>query len=191
MDKKYLLLSLDDKRLKNIAEVFGNKTSGKIIDFLSETKEASEKDISKKLNLPINTVEYNLKKMLQSGIIEESKSFFWSQKGRKIKMYKLSRKSIIISPKSSRISSEIKQILPIALISGIAAASVKFYFDGQNTIQESLQDTSVSFALEKTIETGNLISASEYYWIWFLTGSVFSIVLFIILKIIISYTFEK
>ena len=117
MDKKYVLLSLEDKRLKNIAEVLGNKTSGKIIDALSDAKEASEKDISEKMKIPINTVEYNLKKMIQAGILEESKSFFWSAKGRKIKMYNLSKKSIIISPKSSRISSEIKQILPIALIS--------------------------------------------------------------------------
>ena len=36
MDKKYLLLSLDDSRMKNIAEILGNKTSNKIIDFLKD-----------------------------------------------------------------------------------------------------------------------------------------------------------
>ncbi len=191
MDKKYVLLSLDDKRLKNIAEVLGNKTTAKIIDALSDVKELSEKDISEKLNIPINTVEYNLKKMIQADIIEESKSFFWSTKGKKIKMYKVSKKSIIISPKSTRISSEIKQILPIALISGIAAASVKYFYAAQNATQEIAQDSTVAFALEKTIGTGNFISASEYYWIWFLSGAFFSIVLFIIFKIMINYTFDK
>ena len=191
MDKKYVLLSLDDKRLKNIAEVLGNKTSGRIIDALAEVGEASEKDISEKMKIPINTVEYNLKKMIQAGILEESKSFFWSTKGKKIKMYKISKKSIIISPKSSRISSEIKQILPIVLISGIAAASVKYFYATKNATQEIAQDSTVAFALEKTIETGNFISASEYYWIWFLSGAFFSIVLFIIFKIIINYTFER
>ena len=191
MDKKYVLLSLDDKRLKNIAEVLGNKTSGRIIDALAEVGEASEKDISEKMKIPINTVEYNLKKMIQAGILEESKSFFWSTKGKKIKMYKISKKSIIISPKSTRVSSEIKQILPIALVSGIAAASVKYFYATQNVAREIAQDSTVAFALEKTIETGNFISASEYYWIWFLSGAFFSIVLFIIFKIIINYTFER
>lgn len=191
MDKKYVLLSLEDKRLKNIAEVLGNKTSGKIIDALSDVGELSEKDISEKLKLPINTVEYNLKKLIQAEIIEEAKSFFWSAKGRKIKMYKLSKKSIIISPKSTKISSDIKQILPIALISGIAAVSVKYFYAAQETTQRVSEDATLAYALEKSVETGSLISANEYYWIWFLSGAFFSIVLFIIFKIMINYTFEK
>ena len=190
MKNKFMLIDLNDEKSKKIAHVLGNKTCKKIIEFLAETKEASEKDISDNLNLPINTIEYNLKKLIESDLIEKTKNFFWSPKGKKIKMYKFANKSIVISPKSSRISSEIKQILPIALISGIAAASVKYFYAIQNATQGIAQDSTATFALEKTMETGNFISASEYYWIWFLSGAFFSIVLFIIFKIIINYTFE-
>ena len=123
-----MLFSLEDTRIKSISEILGSKTSKKIIDFLSDVREASEKDISEKLKIPMNTVEYNLKKMIQAGIVEETKNFFWSEKGRKIKMYRFANKSIVISPKSKIISSEIKQIIPVALISGIAAVRFKYYF---------------------------------------------------------------
>ena len=79
-----MLFSLEDTRIKSISEILGSKTSKKIIDFLSDVREASEKDISEKLKIPMNTVEYNLKKMIQAGIVEETKNFFWSQKGRNV-----------------------------------------------------------------------------------------------------------
>lgn len=184
MNKKYLLLSLDDSRMKNIAEILGNKTSNKMIDFLSELKEASEKDISDGLKIPLNTVGYNLKKMIQAGIVEETRNFFWSAKGKKIKMYKFANKSILISPKQKKISSDVKQILPVALLSGIAAAGIKYYF-ADNQIANS-QDAGVAlYAMQKTTEVGNnFISSSQYYWLWFLAGTFFSIALFIIVKTI-------
>jgi len=191
MNKKYLLLSLDDSRMKNIAEILGNKTSNKIIDFLSEVKEASEKDIADGLKSPLNTVGYNLKKMIQAGIVEETKNFFWSAKGKKIKMYKFANKSILISPKQKKISSEAKQILPIALLSGLAAVAVKFYIANRQT--SGVEDASAAlYAMEKTADIGNnFISASEYYWLWFLAGTFFSIALFILAKIILNYGMFK
>jgi len=190
MNKKYLLLSLDDSRMKNIAEILGNKTSNKIIYFLSEVKEASEKDIADGLKSPLNTVGYNLKKMIQAGIVEETKNFFWSSKGKKIKMYKFANKSILISPKQKKISSEVKQILPIALLSGLAAAAIKFYFANKQTTTE---DASVAlYAMQKTADVGNnFISASQYYWLWFLSGTFFSIALFIMAKIMLNYGMFK
>ena len=192
MNKKYLLLSLEDSRVKIIAEILGNKTSNKMIDFLSEVKEASGKDIADELKIPLNTVGYNLKKMIQAGIVEETKNFFWSAKGKKIKMYRFANKSILISPKQKKISSEAKQILPVALLSGLAAAAVKFYFANRQT--SSMEDASVAlYSMKKTAEIGNnFISASEYYWLWFLAGTFFSIALFIWVKIMLNYgVFEQ
>ena len=42
MEKKYMLFSLEDTRIKSISEILGSKTSKKIIDFLSDVREASE-----------------------------------------------------------------------------------------------------------------------------------------------------
>ncbi|MBI4117060.1 helix-turn-helix transcriptional regulator [Candidatus Pacearchaeota archaeon] len=183
MGKKYLLVSLEDERLKKFSEIFGNKTSHKIINFLAEAGEASEKDISDKLGIPINTVEYNLKKMADAEIISKSKNFFWSKKGKKIKMYLLSNKSIIISPKSKNVISEIKQIVPVALISGLFALGLKFYFENETQIAES------SPAMQKAAEAATASAAAipANPWIWFLGGVFFVLTLIIIIKAITHF----
>lgn len=181
MNKKYLLFSLEDSRLKSIAEILKNKTASKIINFLSEKEEASEKDVSENLKIPMNTVEYNIKKMVQADIVEESKNFFWSPKGRKIKMYRFSNKSIVISPKSTKLSSQIKQILPIALISGIVAVAVKFYFSAQRAVVAT-QEEAFALAAEgsaKAAESASIIN-TENYWLWFLAGAVFAIIILVL-----------
>jgi DNA-binding transcriptional ArsR family regulator len=176
MSKKYLLLSLDDSRLKPISEILGNKTASKIINFLSEKEEASEKDISKELSIPINTVEYNLKKMTKMGIVEESKRFFWSPKGRKIKMYRFSNKSIIISPKNITLNSSIKQIIPVALISGVVSIAIRYYFVAKQSAQNAMLETA-SLAADASLKTGdtvNIINTGDYF-LWFIGGALLAI----------------
>ncbi len=115
MDDKFILMGLNDEKAGYVAEVLKNKTCKKILDFLAETKEASEKDISRILEMPINTVEYNLKKLVKSGLVVKAKNFFWSVKGRKILMYKLARKDIIISPNKKPSLSALKSVLPVLI----------------------------------------------------------------------------
>lgn len=93
-----LNIDLNDPRAAKIADVLSNKTCKKIISALSE-EELTETDLAKKLKIPLNTVDYNVKKLVSAGLIE-STSHFWSVKGKKIPSYKLANKKIIISPKS-------------------------------------------------------------------------------------------
>jgi predicted transcriptional regulator len=197
VNKKYIMISLEDERSKHLSDVLGNKTCKKIIDFLSEN-EASEKDISDKLKIPINTVEYNLNKLMKAEIIEKTKNFFWSEKGRKIDIYKLSNKSIIISPRSSEVSSKVKSILPVALISGLGAVLVKTYFvlkeksvyyasHGGEILATSARDYSETGLNQKAAEVlaqdSNIFFAQHSpAWIWFLGGAVLAIVIFSIIN---------
>lgn len=191
MEKKYVLISMEDERVKHLSEVLGNKTCKKIIDFLADNKEASEKDLADVLNLPMNTVEYNLKKLIKAELIEKSRNFFWSKKGKRIEMYKLSNKSIIISPSSSRVSSKLKSILPVALIGGIGALAVKVFFYSQQTLDSASQaitkasETAVSLANPAPIlseSVSSLLNQSSPSWVWFLAGTLFNLVLFTILN---------
>ncbi|MBR9701969.1 helix-turn-helix domain-containing protein [Candidatus Pacearchaeota archaeon] len=129
MADKFVLMDLDDRRSKKVAEVLGSKTCKKMLDYLSETKEASQKDISDALGIPLNTVEYNLKKLLASGLVEKTKNFFWSKKGRRIVMYKLAKKHIIISPKNKKPSATaLRNILPV-IVAVILLASLVTLLD--------------------------------------------------------------
>lgn len=182
--KKFILVSIDDKRSKKIAEVLGNKTSKKIIDILAENSELSEKDISDSLNLPLNTIEYNLKKLLSSEMVEKTKNFFWSEKGKRIPMYRLSGKSIIISPKSSKISSKIKSLLPAVLVSGIGAFIIKILFSEPKFMQD-VSEEAMLFSAQKSSEItvipsgGSFISLYSFQpWMWFLAGSLLIIAIF-------------
>ncbi|MFH1801427.1 MAG: helix-turn-helix domain-containing protein [archaeon] len=187
--KKYIIVSIEDEKIKSLAEVLGNKTCKKIIDFLSETNEASEKDISDKLNIPLNTAEYNLRKLVDAKLVEKSKNFFWSRKGKKIIMYKLSNKSIIISPKS-KIFSSIKTIVPVALISGLASVTIRQYFEfkknlafSEDAVQRSVDYSGImSEAVPKTADTLLTINTSGI-WLWFLAGALFALLVISIINL--------
>ena len=187
---------MEDEKARALADVLGSKTCKKILDLLAESKELSEKEISQKLNAPINTIEYNLNKLLNAGLIEKAKRHFWSVKGKKVVLYTLSNKSIIIAPKSaSRVSSKLKAILPAVILSGLGAVLVRQFFMLQATVRQSGADM-VYTAAEKSLETAGesasaaqlasqstiLSSAVPQIWLWFLAGAIFALVILAVLN---------
>jgi DNA-binding transcriptional ArsR family regulator len=135
MVEKFIELNLNDERAGKVAEILSNKTAKKILSIIAE-KELTESDIAKELQMPLNTIDYNIKKLLEAGLIEKSKNFFWSVKGRKIETYKLANKKIIISTKP-RFSGLISSVLIFGAIgfatsvfSNIFSASKKIYSSG-------------------------------------------------------------
>ena len=92
------MISLEDEKSRKLGEAISNPTCKKIISLLAE-KELSATEISREIKIPMNTLDYNLKKLISSGIIEKSKHF-WSVKGKKIPTYKVVNKVIVIQPKN-------------------------------------------------------------------------------------------
>ena len=93
------MLDLNDPRAGEIAEAMANKTAKKVLALLAE-KEMSGSEIASSLKIPLNTVGYNLKKLVSAGLVEKTKKIFWSSRGKKMEIYKLANKRIIISPKT-------------------------------------------------------------------------------------------
>ena len=194
-DEKFILVSMEDTRSKKIADALGNKTCRKIVDYLAEKNEASAKDISDALGVPLNTLDYNLKLLLNSEIVEKKKNFFWSRKGKKIIMYGLSNKSIVISPKK-KISSKLKSILPVAILVGAATFAVYVYNKvlnvSQNTIyktdeffiesSETSKVTADSFINAVQIYNPSILFNDAHTWIWFLGGCVLALIIFSVLN---------
>ena len=183
-----MIFSFEDERIGSLSKVLGNKACKKILNYLAETKEASEKDISDAIKLPINTVEYNLKMLLDSGLIEKSKTFFWSKKGKKISMYKVSNKSIIISPKNS--NPKIKTFIPAGLISLLGVfilRQVLFAKEKIVSVAGPVLEYSNDFAdtagliMAKSNEIPTLIPITNI-WVWVLFGVIFTAIVFIILS---------
>lgn len=144
------MVSLNDKEAQCLSEVLGNKTCRKILDLLSE-KELTGTDIAKELKIPLNTAGYNLKKLIDSRLIE-TESHFWSVKGKRIPVYKISNKSIVISPKSNKI----KTFLPVALIIAGLTATIGYLSNKAHEIPVLLNDRMVN----QVSETSGVLYAS-------------------------------
>jgi len=125
-NKNFLLLSLEDSKTKKIANVVSNESCRKILDYLSK-KEATESELSEKLQIPISTVHYNLQQLMETGLIN-TEEFHYSEKGREVLHYKLANKYIIIAPKSTYgIKEKLKSILPVGLIAVGAAGLIQLF----------------------------------------------------------------
>ncbi|HLG24812.1 MAG TPA: helix-turn-helix domain-containing protein [Candidatus Nanoarchaeia archaeon] len=124
-NKNFLLLSMEDTKIKTVSNVISNESCRKILDYLAD-KESSESEISEKLKLPISTVHYNLQQLMEAGLVSADE-FHYSKKGKEISHYKLANKYIIIAPKSTYgIKEKLKSLLPVALISIGAAFVLQF-----------------------------------------------------------------
>lgn len=192
MTEKFLMFSLDDEKSKKLGEVISNPTCKKIIDVLSE-KRLSETDIAKELKIPVNTVEYNLKKLVGAGIVETAKDYFWSVKGKKIPVYQIANKLIVISPKKT-IASKLKGIVPVVLISGVLTSLVAWYYKSKEFAGPIAEKTfessenvirSAASAANQVMDVGKnaptvICNFTNLSWEWFLIGSLITLIVFVV-----------
>lgn len=184
-NNKFLLISLEDEKAKHLSSVLSNKTCKKIIDLLAE-KEMSETDLADELKQPINTIEYNLKKLVQSGMVEKSTNWFWSVKGKKIAMYKLSNKSIVISPGKTSIE-KLKKLFPVTLIFSLSTIVVGVLTQNKELIRDTTEKvmfTTNEAGMDMATESAGLIMEPTAFpiWGWFLAGWLSLIVLYSIIN---------
>lgn len=182
MSDKIIQVDLGDERIQEIAEILSNKTCKKILELLAE-KEMSESDISTALNLPLNTVGYNINKLVSAGLVEKTKSFFWSVKGKKIPTYRVANRKIVIYPKRS-----IKGIVPTVLISALLALGVRAFISGKEVSNIDYSGVygiaaEKSFLASESVQkTGEIVQSSSgvgEVWLWFLLGALCGLIIYI------------
>lgn len=182
-DNKFLLLNLHQKESKSLAQTLSNETSRKILDYLTE-KEASSSELSRKLNIPLPTIHYNLKQLVNAKLVE-SKEFRWSQKGKEMDIYRLAKKLVIIAPKSTSLK-DIKNLLPIAIISVVAGFLIKLFTQTTNFITRESLVGSKMLTESATDQVDHIIIETTIYslpWFWFIIGAFFVIILIIIWRL--------
>lgn len=192
MTETYINISLGDEKAKDIAEVLSNKSCKKILELLTE-KELTETEIADKLKLPINTVDYNVKKILKSGLIE-STNHWWSVKGKKMPSYKISNKKIIISPRKF---SSATLLLPVLAVGSTIAYIIKKlttekiadqviqtagYAESLPPMPDQLLAASAKMAEPIVAVTTTPFLQTIHGWEWFLIGIWFGTILFFVLN---------
>jgi DNA-binding transcriptional ArsR family regulator len=190
MTEKYFMLDLDDERAGAIADVMQNKTCKKILSHLAE-HDSSEGDLVKNLGLPATTVHYGIKKLIDAGFVTVSNSM-WSVKGKKIPIYRVSEKKIVISPKKSTSG----KILATLGLTGLAALSLKILYSGASSVNSVTQDAyygvaeSAKVAATSAPSVGSGVSPDQILatppipeiWVWFLFGGIFALFMYMILN---------
>jgi len=182
MAKSSIMIDLDDPRTSKIADVISNKTTKKILSLLVE-QELSETELSKSLEIPLNTIEYNINKLEETGLIEKAQGFFWSPKGRKVYKYKVSNKKIVISPRTIT-----KGIIPTIIITTFLAFLIKVLLGSSQALvsQKDFQETAPIVAVGaaesmKAVEPSNIIPSATISnsWAWFLLGAFLALAIFL------------
>ncbi len=188
-----IMLDLDDPRAERIAEIISNESAKKILNLVSE-KELSESEISKESGMAMNTVNYNVRKLVEAGLIEKSSGFLWSVKGKRIQKYKVSNKRIVITPRRF-----IKGVLPAALATLAIGLGLKLYGVVVRPEVESAVSYSADYASEKvgmvaleegareissvSSSGGPLVGVPEV-WGWFILGAWLSLLIVVVWNIL-------
>lgn len=193
-DKTSVMIDLDDPRTSEIADVISNKTSKKILEFLSSGEEKSESEISNELGMALNTVHYNVQKLVKSGLVEVAKKKMWSVKGKKIDYYRISNRKIVISPKKM-----IKGVIPAIVGTLIVSLGIKFLsgsssdivLDGGTFAKEEMlvrsadsAASALSYSSGRGMSEGVVDSVSNSgfggdVWLWFLLGALVSLFIYL------------
>lgn len=185
----FLLVSLQEDKAKKLAQVVSNESCRKILDYLTD-KEATETELAAKLQLPLSTVHYNLKQLVDAGLVSADE-FHYSKKGKEVIHYKLANKYIIIAPKSTfGIKEKLKSILPAALIvAGVGfiwqliASSIILTQSGVEkaaTVREAAIEA-MPQQLAAPVQQPATLSTT---YLWFIAGIVMTIVLYLLIEYI-------
>lgn len=182
--EKYLIFDLDDDKSTKLGEIISNPTCKKIINLLAD-KEMGETEIAQALGSPLNTTEYNIKKLVHAGLIEEAKSW-WSVKGKKMPSYRLVNKAIVISPRKGNIYNKIKGVLPIVLITGMFTALFFWFEETGESVSHNF--SGVPQLAEKAVAAADSVGATvsnASHNTWFLA------IIWIVALLFVLYSFFK
>ena len=154
--ESFLLVSLNEDKAKDLAQVITNKSCRKILDFLADKKDATESEIAKKTKIPISTVHYNLQQLVKGGLVEGDE-FHYSDKGKEVVHYKLANKFIVIAPKTTYgFKEKLKSILPVALILGAVGFLMQF-FNRINPVNLAA-DEAAPIMMQKAVDTTSAVA---------------------------------
>ena len=174
-DNTFLLLSLDEDKAKKLANVISSDACRRILDLLAQ-KEATETTVANELGMPISTVHYNLKQLLDAGLVKVDE-FHYSEKGREVNHYTIANKYIIIAPKTTEsLANKLKRILPVLAI--VAATGLAMQFIGSNAQRAGEQTFSKAAESSAVLQTS--AQAQPNIALWFAAGALFALVVYLI-----------
>ncbi|MFH0808747.1 MAG: helix-turn-helix domain-containing protein [archaeon] len=187
--RKEVLISIGDSRMKEVAEVLGSDSCLRILDLLA-VEDLAVSDIARKLSMKLNTVDYNVKKLVMAGLIEKS-GHWWSVKGKKMPVYQVVDRKIVISPRRS-VPAKFLWVLGLTGIVGVWIRSLvkpvdvimkDVVFEAAPQMDMLAANAGMTESVARSVGSVSFWSGLAG-WEWFLIGAWFAIVLFFIFSLI-------
>ena len=189
-EESFLLGSLDEDKSKKLAQVLSNDTSRKILDYLTKKDMMTETQISKELKIPLSTAHYNMSLLLKAKLVN-NEHFTYSEKGKKIVHYSLSNKYVIIAPKKSpEFLKKLQEFLPVLLIMSTISMGIKYYFSNFFQVKnlarapmlasDMIESEGATLAVKSAEEIVTTPILNQDFALWFLAGSIATIMVYLI-----------
>ena len=126
-DEKLLILPLNDKNSKKISQVISSDTARNILEAIASTP-SSASEIAEKLGIPLTTVQYNLEKLYDAGLVKVERTKY-SRKMKTVKIYAPQRKFVVIAPgKADKkdVISALKRYLAVISFAVFGSTAIEF-----------------------------------------------------------------
>jgi DNA-binding transcriptional ArsR family regulator len=125
-DDKFLIIPMG-KESKAITQVISNDTAMQVMDMLADGP-MSTSAVAEKLAIPLTTAQYNIEKLMESGLVKIEKTRY-SEKGREVKLYRASRRFIMIVPEKTggqAIIDALKKYILLIPVAAVLAIAVEY-----------------------------------------------------------------
>jgi len=153
-EEKLLILPLNDASSKKISQIIASDTARAILETIA-TAPRSTSEIAAKLGIPLTTVQYNLEKLCDAGLVKVERTRY-SRKMKPMKLYAPQRKFVVIAPvKTAKkdVIAALKRYLTVIAVAVVGSVAVEFL---ASRIGRPLED----FAIRSVPEAGGEGGAS-------------------------------
>ncbi len=126
-DEKLLILPLNDKNSKKISQVISSDTARNILEALASTPRSAS-EIAEKLGIPLTTVQYNLEKLYDAGLVKVERTKY-SEKMKHVKIYAPQRKFVVIVPEKTNrkdVIATLKRYLTVIFFAVAGSGIIEF-----------------------------------------------------------------
>ncbi len=126
-DEKLLILPLNDKNSKKISQIISNDTARNILEAIA-SEPLSTSELAEKLRIPLSTVQYNLDKLCDAGLVKVARTKY-SEKMKQVKIYAPERKFVVIVPKKTNrkeVIAALKRYLTVIFFAVVGSGIIEF-----------------------------------------------------------------
>ena len=126
-DEKLLILPLNDKNSKKISQIISNDTARNILEAIASVP-LSTSELAEKLRIPLSTVQYNLDKLNNAGLVKVERTKY-SEKMKHVKIYAPQRKFVVIVPEKTNrkdVIAALKRYLTVIFFAVAGSGIIEF-----------------------------------------------------------------